>query len=214
MHQRLSAMGQVKYGHPFHDVTFDEGKHDVLSAYYANAASDGSDGDQETQFWKLRNMLDGIRWPLPNVHLIATCEDQQRADERIPLLAWCRAAVRGVSLEPLLGPIDLTPQLFVGREGGWEYEGSPRNRLDWVIVGCESGPKRRPCDWHWQVAIVDQCRRAGVPVFVKQISVDVGVGGGRPYHRHWLTRVSKDPTESGGWPADLRVRMFPGEKWQ
>ena len=91
--------------------------------------------------------------PLPNVWNGVSVEDQQRADERIPHLLQTPAAVRFISAEPLLGPIDLKENI---------------SNLDWVIVGGESGPKFRACDVAWITAIVDQCRDASVPVFVKQ----------------------------------------------
>jgi protein gp37 len=147
-------------------------------------------------------------WPPPNVHLIASCEDQQRADERIPLLLRCPGAVRGVSLEPLLGPIDLGAEYLATKLGSYPFPMLEReNRtklidlLDWVIVGCESGPGRRPCEITWILDIVGQCRSAGVPCFVKQIEI---------VESNSRTRVSKDPR---GWPEQLRVRMYPGERW-
>ncbi len=95
-------------------------------------------------------------WPLPNVWLGVSVEDQRRADERIPVLLETPAAVRFVSVEPLLGPVDLT--LWLG------------NGLDWVIVGGESGPGHRPMTLDWLVGVVDQCMANQTPVFVKQDS--------------------------------------------
>lgn len=108
----------------------------------------------------------GPGWPLPNVHLGVSVEDQAAADERIPLLLRTPAAVRWVSAEPLLGPLDLTPWLPVQTIGGVEME----RWLDWVVVGGESGPGHRPMDPAWLASIVAQCRAAQVPVFVKQDS--------------------------------------------
>lgn len=147
-------------------------------------------------------------WPLRNVEFVVSCENQDTFDSRVPELVECAASVRGVSLEPLLGPIDLSRALWVGAEGGWEYEGSKRCWIDWVIVGCETGPWRRPCDVRWILDIVRQCREAGVPCFIKQIEVEASGG----------TRVSKDPREwpTYTWmraPTELKVRMFPGDRW-
>jgi protein gp37 len=94
-----------------------------------------------------------IDWPLPNVWLGVSAEDQKRADERIPDLRATPAAVRFVSLEPLLGPIEL---------------GDAPANLDWVIVGSESGPGARPCDLDWVRAIRDRCTSACVAFFWKQ----------------------------------------------
>jgi protein gp37 len=103
------------------------------------------------------------RWPLPNVWLGVSVEDQETADERIPLLLQTPAAVRFISAEPLLGPIDLDgwlPGLFE-----WKHE---RAMLGWVIAGGESGPKARPSHPDWFRSLRDQCAAAGVPYFFKQ----------------------------------------------
>lgn len=92
----------------------------------------------------------------PNLWLGVSVEDGRRAAERIPLLLDTPAAVRFLSLEPLLGPIDLEPA------GGL--------RVDWVIVGGESGPDYRPMELDWARSLRDQCRRAGIPFFFKQQS--------------------------------------------
>lgn len=102
----------------------------------------------------------GCGWPLPNVWLGVSIEDQRRADERIPPLLVTPAAVRFLSCEPLLGPIDL--RLFAGLE-------SPRaSKLHWVIAGGESGPKARLMHPGWARGLRDQCAAAGIPFFFKQ----------------------------------------------
>ena len=88
----------------------------------------------------------------------------QRTDERIPILLDTPAAVRGVSAEPLLGPVSVErwlPDLSTLAEVDLP-------RLDWVIAGCESGPGARPMDEAWAVSLRDQCAVAGVPFFYKQ----------------------------------------------
>ncbi|KAA5604708.1 phage Gp37/Gp68 family protein [Roseospira marina] len=92
-------------------------------------------------------------WPLPNVTLLASVETQAMADLRIPILLDTPAARRGLSVEPLLGPVDLTPWL---------------GKLDWVICGGESGPYARPMHPDWARSLRDQCAAAGVPFFFKQ----------------------------------------------
>jgi protein gp37 len=104
---------------------------------------------------------------LPNVWLGVSTERQQEADERIPHLLQTPAAVRFISAEPLLGPIDLgalrVPSEFhEGRDVG------PRRSLDWVIVGGESGAGARPMSIQWPRELRDQCKAAGVPYFFKQ----------------------------------------------
>lgn len=125
------------------------------------------------------------QWPLPNVHLGVSVEDQKTADERIPILLETPAAVRWLSMEPLLGPVDLRPQApeayaSLGKfysSGYFNAKGdSPRAdrvlncfpRIDWVVVGGESGPGARPMHPDWARSIRDQCLAAGVPFFFKQ----------------------------------------------
>jgi len=124
-------------------------------------------------------------WPLPNVWLGVTAENQKTADERIPLLLQCPAAVRFVSCEPLLGSIDLTELTLVQPDQKWgvgvhldalsgHVKGPDEmiNKLDWVIAGCESGPRRRETKKEWVNDLQQQCGEAGVPFFLKQMEVD------------------------------------------
>ncbi|PVA66190.1 DUF5131 family protein [Mycobacteroides abscessus] len=101
-------------------------------------------------------------WPLPNVWLGVSAEDQKRADLRIPALLDTPAAVRFVSAEPLLGPINLHTDPI---EAGSPFWGS---QLNWVIVGGESGPGARPMHPDWARSMRDQCVAAAVPFLFKQ----------------------------------------------
>jgi len=103
--------------------------------------------------------------PLSNVWLGTSVEDQKAADERIPHLLMCPAAVRFLSCEPLLGAVDINPFLY--RVGGSRWE-QPRNDIHWVIAGGESGPGARPMHPDWARSVRDQCAAAGVPFFFKQ----------------------------------------------
>jgi protein gp37 len=115
---------------------------------------------------------------LPNVWLGVSVEDQQRADERIPDLLATPAAVRFISAEPLLGPVDLTRIHETFDDGlgngkrfdtwgdGPDIAGCPK--LDWVIAGGESGPKARPANPQWFRDLRDQCQAASVPFLFKQ----------------------------------------------
>jgi protein gp37 len=150
--------------------------------------------------------LEGTPWPLLNVHLGVSAEDQHWADIRIPALLRTPAAVRFVSAEPLIGRIDLRHHL-----AGWcpehDFDGGfcvqrdhPGVRhLSWVIVGGESGSGARPMDENWARTLVIQATRARVPVFVKQMGSVLGreLGAG-PKGGDW-----------DRWPEDLRVREFP-----
>ncbi|TAM97291.1 MAG: phage Gp37/Gp68 family protein [Rhizobiaceae bacterium] len=120
-------------------------------------------------------------WPLPNVWLGVSAEDQARADERVPDLLATPASIRFVSAEPLLGPIDFetlcTGWEFIDALKGMRYHDAPEPyvgatetcaKLDWIIVGGESGPGARPMRPDWTRSIRDQCAGAGVPFFFKQ----------------------------------------------
>lgn len=118
-------------------------------------------------------------WPLPNVWLGVSAENQHWADRRIPILAQIPAEVRFVSAEPMLGPLDLREWLPTGLSGGtthenpdgverYDLDGSLVNALDWVIVGGESGPRARPMHPDWVRSLRDQCCAAEVPFFFKQ----------------------------------------------
>ena len=155
-----------------------------------------------------------LTWPLPNVWLGTSTEDQRHADIRIPHLLATPAAVRFISAEPLLGPIDLfgdveRPGPATIRTGvsyptdygtGIEYDVDDQPGIDWVIVGGESGPGARPMDLDWVRSIRDQCATAGVPLFVKQL------GSVWAKQAHAAHPKGGDP---GQWPEDLRIRQMP-----
>lgn len=95
-----------------------------------------------------------IPWPLPNVWPGTSVENQDHVSRITDLLAT-PAAFRWVSLEPLLGPLNVPP-LYLGG-------------LSWCVIGGESGPSARPCDLAWIRSVVEQGKAAGVPVYVKQL---------------------------------------------
>jgi protein gp37 len=140
----------------------------------------------------------GIPWPLPNVHLGVSVEDQERAEERIPHLQDTPAAVRFLSCEPLLGPLALRELYPVPGRAGFRallFNGSVLGgNIHWVIVGGESGPGARPMRTEWAQRIVDDCRAAGVPAFVKQLGT---VLGGKNHH------------DIDTFPAGLQHREYP-----
>lgn len=107
-----------------------------------------------------------VTFPLPNVWLGVTVEDQERADQRIPILLETPAAIRWLSCEPLLGPVDLdaTGMDVTGTSG---LESRPP-AVDWVVAGGESGPGARPMHPDWARSLRDQCEAAGVPYLFKQ----------------------------------------------
>ena len=107
--------------------------------------------------------------PAPNVWLGVSVEDQAAADLRIPALRDTLAAVRFLSCEPLLGPVCL--DLMHSTDGHAPGSSAPSEadeRIDWIIVGGESGPGARPMHPDWARSLRDQCAAAGVPFFFKQ----------------------------------------------
>ncbi len=104
-------------------------------------------------------------YPLPNVWLGVSVENEDVLKERIIYLADVPAAVRFLSCEPLLGPVDLWPWLQLTHN---KWTGKPGSIINWVICGGESGPGARPMHPDWARSLRDQCKRAGVPFFFKQ----------------------------------------------
>jgi protein gp37 len=110
--------------------------------------------------------------PIPNLWLGVTAENQKRANERIPVLLQIPAAKRFVSCEPLLRGINLRCIKFTGRLPGsdepYAYNINALNKLDWVIVGPETGPRARPMQKEWIENIYNQCKVANVSFFDKK----------------------------------------------
>jgi protein gp37 len=116
-------------------------------------------------------------WPLPNLWLGVSAEDQDTADLRIPALVATPAVVRWVSAEPLLGPIDLTRWARQHADDCQDENGDPpwctcgRDRdgyLDWLVAGGESGAQARPLAGRWVRDLRDQCAANGIPFLFKQ----------------------------------------------
>jgi len=152
-----------------------------------------------------------------HIWLGVSVEDQKTADERIPILLQIPAAVRFVSYEPALGPVDIESYLIpkghclnCGREAinihhgehwvgpdfepnAWEPCGPvSKGGIDGIIMGGESGPGARPMKLEWARNVKNQCEVAGVPLFIKQLHIN--------------GRISHNMEK---WPADLRVRELP-----
>ncbi len=141
----------------------------------------------------------------PNVWLGTTVEDQKRAEERIPVLLDIPAAVRFLSCEPLLGPINVGSYLGNGGDV-WP------SHLDWVICGGESGPGARPFALEWAERLLNQCAAAGVPFFVKQLGAFTVSEQRTTLEGEWAWRAGLKDRKGGDpaeWPEELRVRQFP-----
>jgi protein gp37 len=158
---------------------------------------------------------------LPNVWLGTSAEDQRAADERIPHLLRCPAAVRFMSCEPLLGAVDLEnitrgrERLCVLRKSAYDPDSTigkwlPIDRgIDWVIAGGESGHGARPMHPDWARSLRDQCQAAGVPFFFKQwgawvpATIEHGVTG------HVMPE--NDPKYTWiGWDGTCKAPSFHG----
>jgi protein gp37 len=116
-----------------------------------------------------RWLIDSPNKPLRNLWLGVTAENQEQADKRIPILLQLPAAVRFVSIEPMLGPVNLWGPKYDNPNGGktgaiTSWPGG----LDWVICGGETGPGARPMHPDWPREIRDECQAAGTPFFFKQ----------------------------------------------
>lgn len=136
--------------------------------------------------WKKRTRLPvgNLRWPLRNLWPGISVENQATAEARIPHLLRTPAAVRWLSIEPLISLVDLEGWMFSfcraehGECGRLLGKGScpdclPTKRtFDQIVVGCESGPNARPTDTDWIRNLRDQCRAAGTPFFLKQRMID------------------------------------------
>jgi len=132
-----------------------------------------------------------------NVWVMATVENQKRADEDIPKLLRVPAVVRGLSIEPMLGPVEvfstMTGKLL--HTSGNEYD---PGCIDWIIAGGESGPHARPSHPDWYRSLRDQCAAAGVPFLFKQwgeygefVNEDHYTHGGEEKHAHaWVDRAT------------------------
>lgn len=136
-------------------------------------------------------------WPLPNVWLGVSVENQQAADKRIPLLLHTPAAVRFLSCEPLLGRVNVLESIPLASAGG----------LDWVIIGGESGKGARRFELNWAEFLIDQCRGAGVAVFMKQIGALTTMGG-----PDFTYATGGDAGDMDRWPNQFRVREFPASE--
>jgi len=152
-------------------------------------ASDGHTGETWVRGW-------------PNLWLGATVVNQAEVDRDIPKLLDIPAAVRFLSIEPLLGEIRIDDHL----------KGSPR--ISWVVCGGESGPGARPCHVGWIRGLVEQCRAAAVPCFVKQLGARAlrytyADSQGKPAREAVMKLDDRKGGDMREFPEELRVREFP-----
>lgn len=143
--------------------------------------------------WSLKNM--------PNVWLGTTVENQEWADKRIPELIKVPAAVRFLSVEPMLGPVDIDVAQHL------DNLNRGREIIDWVICGGESGSKARPMQPDWARSLRDQCNVAGVPFFFKQWGEHapnwLNDDNGKIPGSEWIDRMGKK----------MAGRLLDGRTW-
>jgi protein gp37 len=186
----------------------------VFCASMADVFDAGAEAEDRVRLWVLIDETPALDWllltkrpenakrmlpqgwldkPRANVWLGVTAGDQKRVDERIPILLETPAALRFVSVEPMLEAVDLSrylkptlvsttgerlqhPDPRVPSTGGtWEWG------VDWVIAGAESGPGARPCSIEWLRSLRDQCLAVDVPLFLKQADICQNCYGARRF---------------------------------
>ena len=162
--------------------------------------------------WQAKGLTlrEGCGVVLPNVWLGVSCENQDTLLDRVPWLLETPAAIRFISYEPALAPIDL--HAIVARDG----DGPARDlswigsdaAIDWVIVGGESGLGARYFDIQWARDVIRQCAGTMAKVFIKQLG-KVPMETIAPGCDRLLNITDKKGGEMSDWPEDLRVREFP-----
>lgn len=225
----------------------------VFCASMADVFDNNAPPGERDRLWKLIKKTPALDWLIltkrignakdmlpddwgdgyPNVWLGATIVNQEEADRDIAKLLQTPARVRFLSMEPILGPVDLTavantyslaegqPSLNVLGGYAWCVQGadyvdtcSIGAHVDWVIVGGESGPKARDTDITWIKSIVSQCRAAKTPVFCKQLGAKVvwsqpDDGIAEPPFWGRLSFIDKKAGDPEEWAPELRIREFP-----
>lgn len=160
-----------------------------------------------------------LSWPLANVWIGTSVEDQKRADERIPQLLDCPAALRFLSCEPLLERVDvMTP--IVNWMDHWQrqhpydefadaYPRDWRNLIGWVISGGESGPGARPSNIDDHRALRDDCAAMSVPYMLKQLGANVHGAWGPNPPTHYVTQLV-----GGRWVTTREIHRYKNGRWR
>ncbi len=181
----------------------------------------------DSRLWGwILNWVTGEHIP-KNIIVLASVENQEQADKRIPQLLKIPSACRGLSLEPLLGEVVIADRfLGLGSDSPDAKSNPPSPKIGWLIIGGESGPQARPCNVDWIRSLVKQGHAAGVATFVKQLGPTPKVGmeyseringywefgdqsqvqRGEPGIYQIFDKKGGNPAE---WPADLRVQQWP-----
>ena len=209
----------------FHEKVTDEMLHRIFSVMFKASATNHNGHTFQILTKRPKRMLEWARrWtdsygdPLapncPRIWWGVSVEDQATADERIPLLLQCPAAIRWVSAEPLIGRLALDEFWMHGNA----YDGL--DRIHWVVIGGESGIGARPFHLKWARSMIAQCRESSIPIFVKQLGAcaideENGLAGAAvrvPSEAAPLVSKRLENKKGGDmaeWPEDLRVREYP-----
>lgn len=223
---------------PQHTFLFLTKRTERLPVFFANARNRIANIARVNGLRLLKNIefiqqSELMPWPLPNVWIGISCEDQKTADERTRHLYQTPAAMWWLSLEPMIGPINMrlsgkpctcagTCKGQVGLGDDWRCVLLEGRKPGHVVLGGESGPHARPFDLQWARDIIGQCKAAQVPVFVKQLGAKpflhwddqtcaVGLTLGPPNeNQDYPVRLkNKKGGDMNEWSADLRIREYP-----
>jgi protein gp37 len=227
---RVFAVMAACHGHTFQILT----KRPERMREWIHSRGKLSETNRQKHFESLHPVRDrascAAEWPLPNVHLGVSVESSDYLG-RIHELINTQAAIRFLSLEPLLGRLEnLRHYAFsanyikrIQEEAGHTDDDTPQHlrpkgTIDWVIVGGESGNNARPCQVDWIRDIISDCADAGVPCFVKQLGArpfDVGRKEGLApgvmldaYNVRYQLKARKGD-DASEWPKSLQVQEFP-----
>ncbi len=202
--------------------------HVEAGPHIEDAIGDPNDQYGDDRATKACEVLLDAGWPLRNVWIGVSVENQEAADERIPELLRTPAAVRFLSCEPLIGPVNLrrvrpSPMPIDSLTGGWGVDSNndahhkQDGRIGWVVAGCESGPGARVCEVEWLRSLRAQCSDTGTAFFLKQAVAKIehvqhSSGGSYPHAAIMAADGSK--TKAGGvielpYMDGVQSRAFP-----
>lgn len=164
--------------------------------------------------------FDGLSELPANIWIGTSVENQEWADRRIPVFLKIPAKTRFLSIEPLLGPVDLN-LTTINHDKNCHGPAHTGPSIDWLIIGGESGPKARACQVPWVRSLVEQGKAAGVATFVKQLGSKVccshswdGLQSSNCVQCFPFPIHHKKGGDMAEWPLDLRVRQFPADDRQ
>jgi protein gp37 len=177
--------------------------------------------ERAREFWEWMR-YDQIWTPPANLWLGTSCNDQESANKRVPILLKIWGVLRFLSYEPATGPVDLTNidagghmiDALAGVAASDNCLDYDHPRLRWVIMGGESGPKAVPMDPAWTRKVRDDCRAAGVPFFFKQWGLWQPFNGSTEPGREYKVKRFADGRQAMYKTSDKSYNVLDGEQWQ